>query len=63
MSQTTTSTSGRTTTKKVRKDALSVEQIQAVVKKSLRLNILAKDTEKRIVMLFSEYAACSRLTA
>jgi hypothetical protein len=63
MSQTTTSTSGRTTTKKVRKDALSVEQIQAVVKKSLRLNILAKDTEKRIVMLFSDYAACSRLTA
>jgi hypothetical protein len=63
MSQTTRSTSGRTTTKKVRKDALSVEQIQAVVKKSLRLNLLAKDTEKRIVMLFADYAACSRLTA
>jgi hypothetical protein len=42
-------------TGEIKKDSLSSSKVQAIVSRSLRMNMSEKDPEQRIIMLFSDY--------
>ena len=44
----------------LKKDGLSASQVQAIVDRSLRINMSEKDTEQRIIMLFADYRGILR---
>jgi hypothetical protein len=44
----------------LKKDGLSASQVQAIVDRSLRINMSEKDTEQRIIMLFADYCGILR---
>jgi hypothetical protein len=48
------------THREVKKDALSASQVQSIVTKNLRINMLEKDVEQRIIMLFVDYSSLMR---
>jgi hypothetical protein len=45
---------------KIKKDSLSSAKIQAIVSRSLRINMSEKDPEQRIIILFSDYQSLLR---
>ena len=44
----------------IKKDSLSFSKVQAIVSRSLRINMSEKDPEQRIIMLFSDYQSLLR---
>jgi hypothetical protein len=44
----------------IKKDSLSSSKVQAIVSRSLRINMSEKDPEQRIIMLFSDYRSLLR---
>jgi hypothetical protein len=46
--------------REVMKDTLSAGQMQSIVTKNLRINMLEKDVEQRIIVLFADYSSLMR---
>jgi hypothetical protein len=45
----------------VKKDGMSLTQVHALISKKLNINMAEKDTEQRIVMLFTDYSSLLRM--
>jgi hypothetical protein len=47
--------------REIRRDALSISQVNLIVTRSLRINMAEKDAAQRIVMLFADYTSLMRV--